>query len=110
MKFALLITAAGAALALSVPAHAAVDAAAANKVLKDEGCTKCHSIDKTKKGPSFQKTAASFKGKSDGEAKLTEFLTKSPKIKVDGAEEEHKAISAKNASQLPNLVQFILSQ
>ena len=47
------------------------DADAANKMAKDNGCTKCHSVDKTKKGPAFQKTAAKYKGKADAEAKLT---------------------------------------
>ena len=111
MRTALLLTAAGAALAFSMSAQAAVDVDAANKAIKDNGCTKCHSVDKTKKGPSFQKTAAKYKGKADAEAKLTEFLTKSPKVKMDdGTEEEHKAIAAKDAPQLKNMIQFILSQ
>lgn len=111
MKISLLLAAAGAALAFSVSAQAAVDVAAANKVAKDNGCTKCHSVDKTKKGPSFQKTAAKYKGKADAEAKLADFLIKSPKVKMDdGTEEEHKAIPAKDAAQIPNLVQFILAQ
>jgi cytochrome c len=109
MRTALLLTAAGAALALSLSAQAAVDVDAANKALKDNGCTKCHSVDKTKKGPSFQKTAAKYKGKADAEAKLTTFLTTSPKIKVDDAEEEHKAVP-KDSAQLKNMIQFILSQ
>ena len=66
---------------------------------------------RTKKGPSFQKTAAKYKGKADAEAKLTEFLTKSPKVKMDdGTEEEHKAVKAKDAAQVKNLVQWILAQ
>lgn len=111
MRIALLLAAAGATLAFSLSAQAAVDVDAANKVAKDNGCTKCHSVDKTKKGPSFQKTAAKYKGKTDAEAKLTEFLTKSPKVKMeDGTEEEHKAVAAKDSAQLKNLVQFILAQ
>lgn len=111
MRFALLLAAAGATLALSLSAQAAVDVDAANKAMKDNGCTKCHAVDKTKKGPSFQKTSAKYKGKVDAEAKLTEFLTKSPKVKMeDGTEEEHKAVAAKDAPQLKNMVQFILSQ
>jgi hypothetical protein len=40
---------------------------------------------------------------------LTEFLTKSPKVKMDdGTEEEHKAVKAD--AGLKNLVQFILAQ
>ena len=103
------ILAAAAMFAFSMTASAAVDADAATKALKDNGCTKCHSVDKTKKGPAFKKVAADNKGKADAEAKLTEFLTKSPKVKMDdGSEEEHKAL--KDAGQAKNLAQWILAQ
>lgn len=95
-------------IAFSVSAHAAVDADAATKALKDNGCTKCHSVDKTKKGPALKKIAADMKGKADAEAKLTTFLTTGPKVKIDGAEEEHKAV--KDPATAKNLVQFILAQ
>lgn len=111
MKTFPLLAAAAAAFALSAPAAAAPDADAAVKLSKDSGCTKCHAVDKTKKGPSFQKTAAKYKGKTDGEAKLIEFVTKSPKVKLDdGTEEEHKAVKTQDAAQVKNLVQWILAQ
>ena len=110
MKVTYLIAAAATTLAFAFPASAAVDADAANKMAKDNGCTKCHSVDKTKKGPSFQKTAAKYKGKADAEAKLTDFLTKGQKVKMDdGTEEEHKAVKAADPG-LKNLIQFILAQ
>ena len=107
-----LIAALGAALvSLSLPAAAAVDADAAAKLMKDSGCTKCHAVDKDKQGPSYKKTAAKYKGKADAEAKLTVFLTKSPKVKMgDGSEEEHKAIATKDAGQVKNVAQWILAQ
>jgi cytochrome c len=72
---------------------------------------KCHAVDKSKKGPSFQKTAAKYKGKSDAEAKLINSVTKSPKVKFeDGSEEEHKAVDSKDAKEIKNLVQWILAQ
>jgi cytochrome c len=90
-------------------AGAAVDADAATKAMKDNGCTKCHSIDKTKKGPAFKKVAADMKGKADAEAKLTTFLTTGPTVKMDdGTQEEHKAL--KDPVTVKNLVQFILAQ
>ena len=111
MKLAPLLAAASAVFAFSLPAAAAPDADAANKVLKDSGCTKCHSVDKAKKGPAFQKIAAKYKGKADAEAKLTDAVTKSPKVKMDdGSEEEHKAVTTKDAAQVKNLVQWILAQ
>jgi cytochrome c len=108
MKTIAFLVSAVAACAFVLPASAAVDADAANKVLKDNGCTKCHSADKEKKGPSFKKTAAKYKGKADAEAVLTKFLTSSPMVKIEGTEEEHKAL--KDAGAAKNLIQFILAQ
>jgi cytochrome c len=111
MKSIAMFSAAVAVLALSTAAVAAPDADAALKMTKDNGCTKCHSVDKTKKGPPYQKTAAKYKGKADAEAKLYDQLTKSPKVKFeDGTEEEHKAIDTKDSAQIKNLIQWILSQ
>jgi cytochrome c len=98
-------------LGFALPATAAVDTDAAVKLAKDSGCTKCHAVDKEKKGPAYQKVAAKFKGKPDAEAKVSEFVTKSAKVKLpDGSEEEHKAVAAKDPAQLKNLVQWILAQ
>ncbi len=111
MKTIHLFTLAATALALSAPVAAAPDAEAAMKMAKDNGCTKCHAVDKTKKGPSFQKTAAKYKGKADAEAKVTEEVTKPRKVKFeDGTEEDHKVIETKDAAAVKNLVQFILAQ
>ena len=103
------LLAAAAMFAFSMTASAAADADAATKAMKDNGCTKCHSIDKAKKGPAFKKIAADIKGKADAEAKLTTFLTTGPKVKMDdGTQEEHKAV--KDPAVAKNLVQFILAQ
>ena len=111
MKVTFLLATTAAAFAISLPAAAAPDADAAIKLQKESGCTKCHSVDKDKKGPAYQKIAAKYKGKADGEAKLTEMVTKSPKVKMsDGSEEEHKAVSSKDPAQVKNLVQWILAQ
>jgi len=111
MKTLYLSAIAAAAFAFSVGAQAAPDADAAQKLAKDSGCTKCHAVDKSKKGPSFQKTAAKYKGKPDAEAKLTQMVTTSPKVKFeDGTEEEHGAVKTKDAAEVKNLVQWILAQ
>ena len=108
MKVLTLLTTAIAALAFSVPA-AAQDAEAAQKLLKAENCTKCHSVDKTKKGPAYQKVAAKYKGKADAESKLSTFLTTSPKVKLeDGTEEEHKVL--KDQKAMGNLIKWVLAQ
>lgn len=90
---------------------AAVDAVAAQALAKKSECLKCHAIDKTKKGASFKKTAAKYKGKTDAEEKLIENITKAPKVKFeDGTEEDHKVVETKDMKQIKNLVQWILAQ
>lgn len=104
------LLAAAAMFAFSITASAAADADAATKAMKDNGCTKCHSVDKAKKGPAFKKVAADMKGKADAEAKLVTFLTTGPKVKMDdGTQEEHK-VAKGDPAQVKNLVQFILAQ
>jgi cytochrome c len=103
---------AGAALTFAIPlAQAAnVDAAAAQTFAKDNECFKCHTLEKTKKGPSYKKIAAKYKGKADAEAKLFKHLVTGPKVKLeDGTEEEHKIIDSKDEAEAKNLVRWILS-
>jgi cytochrome c len=88
----------------------AVDAAAAQALVKKSDCLKCHAVDKKKDGPSFKETSAKYKGKPDGEEKLIKHLTTSPKVKVDGKEEEHAMIKSKNQDEIKNVAQWILSQ
>ena len=92
------------------PAHAAVDAAAMQTLFKDNECTKCHAVDKDKKGPSLQKISAKYKGKADGQAKVVDGFTKAGKVKTpDGKEVDHKAIDSKDAAVQKNLADWILS-
>jgi len=87
-----------------------VDIAAAEALAKSSNCSKCHSVDKKKDGPSFKETAAKYKGKSDAEAKLVKHITTGPTIKIDGAEEEHQIVKTKDDVAIKNLVQYILSR
>lgn len=101
-----------AVLLLAAPAAhaAAVDAAAAQSFAKDNECFKCHTLEKTKKGPSYKKIAAKYKGKADAEATLFKHLTTGPKVKLeDGTEEDHKIIESKDEAEAKNLVRWILS-
>ena len=100
-----------AAAAFSATSFAAVDAAAAQALAKKSDCLKCHAVDKTKKGPSYQKIAAKWKGKPDAEAKLIEAITKAPKVKLeDGTQEDHKVIASKDMAEIKNVVGWILAQ
>ena len=60
-----------------------VDIAAAEALAKSSNCSKCHSVDKKKDGPSF---------------------------KIDGVEEEHQIVKTKDDAAIKNLVQYILSR
>jgi cytochrome c len=114
MKLAqILIPAAVAAFAaLSSSAMASdFDEAAAKAFAKKNECTKCHAVDKVKKGASYQKIAAKYKGKPDAIEKVTKSLLSSPKVKMeDGTEEEHKSMEGKDAKELKNVVLWILAQ
>lgn len=105
---------AGAAVALAAwatPATAQIDAEAAIALAKKNDCTKCHSVDKEKKAPSYKKIAAKYKGKPDGEEKAIKNMTTGQKVKLDdGTEEEHKIINTKDQAAIKNLAAWILSQ
>lgn len=93
------------------PVHGqAIDADAANSLMKKSNCFKCHSLDKKKDGPSFHETAGKLKGKADAEQKLYIHLTTHPKVKVDGKEEEHASLKTKDDDAIKNVVRFILAQ
>ena len=100
-----------AAFSLPLVATAKADADAAEALIKKNNCTKCHSIDKAKKGPSFKKVAEKYKGKPDGVDKIIKNITTAPKVKMDdGTEEEHKVIDTKDPKALKNLADWILEQ
>lgn len=94
MKVLTLLSTALAAVAFSLPV-AAQDADAAQKLLKAENCTKCHSVDKSKKGPSYQKVSSKYKGKADAEASLVAELGDSKKHPPNKASPEDRATLVK---------------
>jgi cytochrome c len=97
--------------AFSASSYAAVNVDAASALAKKSDCLKCHAIDKDKKASSFKKIAEKYKGKADAEAKLIDAVTKASKVKQkDGTEEEHKVVASKDASEIKNLVGWILAQ
>lgn len=99
------------AFALNPAAAYAVDENAAEDLAKAGKCFRCHSVEKAKKAPSYKRIAAKYKGNPDAEAKLLKHLSGSQKVKVeDGGDEEHEPPPAKDAADLKNLVQWILSR
>ena len=96
---------------VTTQASAAIDEAAAKAIAKKSDCTKCHAVDKSKKGPSYKKIALKYKGKTEGVAALIKNITTGPKIKLeDGTEDTHKIIDTKDQAEIRNLVDWILSQ
>ena len=90
-------------------ANAAVDADAAQALMKKSDCFKCHAIEKKKDGPPYKEVAKKYKGKADAEDKLTKHITTSPMVEIDGKKEEHKSIKTKDAAEIKNLVQWMLA-
>ena len=91
------------------PCAAAVDADAARALAKKSDCFKCHTIDDKKDGPSYREVAKKYRGKADAEAKLYTHMTTSPKVKIDGEEENHQMVKSKVDAEIKNLIQFILA-
>lgn len=101
-----------AAALLAAPAALAVDADAALKLARQNGCLKCHAPDKAKDGPSYRDIAAKYQGKDHAASvkRLLEHINSGEKAKFpDGHEEEHKVMKSKDPAQQTNLVEWILS-
>lgn len=96
-------------LAVSLPGHAAVDEDAARALAKKSDCFKCHTVDQKKDGPAYREVAKKYRGKPDAEAKLYTHVTTSPKVKIDGEEENHQMVKSKVDAEIYNLIRFILS-
>ena len=92
----------------------AVDADAAKATARQNGCFKCHAVDKEKDGPAYSKVAAKFRsnGKTEAENvnRLITHITSGETAKFpDGHEEEHKIIKTTDKAQIKNLIDWILS-
>lgn len=96
-------------LAVANASAAAVDADAARALAKKSDCFKCHTIDDKKDGPAYREVAKKYRGKADAEAKLYTHMTTSPKVKIDGEEENHQMVKSKVDAEIYNLIRFILA-
>jgi cytochrome c len=106
---AALLLAAGLFAVLHVHAAPGVDEEAARALAKKSDCFKCHTVDQKKDGPAYREVAKKWRGKPDAEAKLFTHVTTSPKVKIDGEEENHQMVKTKNEAEIQNLIRFILS-
>ena len=89
---------------------ATADELAAENLARRSGCLKCHGLEKKKEGPSFKETSAKYKGKPDGEKKVTTQITTNLKVKIDGKEEEHEPLKFKDPADIKRVVKWILSR
>ncbi len=96
-------------LATTLPAWSAVDEDAARALAKKSDCFKCHTVDQKKDGPAYREVAKKYRGKADAESKLYTHVTTSPKVKIDGEEENHQMIKTKVDAEIYNLIRFILA-
>ena len=88
----------------------ALDAAAADTLLKENKCTKCHEVDRKKDGPAYRDVAAKYRDEPDAMAKVVHHMTAGERVKFpDGHEEKHKKVKVANEQELKDLAQWILS-
>ena len=104
MKFAMI---AGALMFVAGTAHAALDNAAAEAMMKKDGCAACHAIEKKGLGPAYTDVAAKYKGDKDAAAKLVK------KVKEGGSgvwgQTPMPPNAAIPAADINDLVTWILS-
>lgn len=95
---------------LATVANAAPDEAAAMALLKASKCLTCHSPDKKKDGPSYQSVAEKYRDNAEAVAKLTDWVSTSHPVEIDGEEEDHGVVKTRDAAKIDNLVQWILTR
>ena len=86
----------------------------AKALIAKNGCYRCHSLEKDKSGPSFQKIASFYRGKPGSKARLYEHFTSGENAKfIDDHLEPHlivKTMPENDQAQIENLVNWILAQ
>ena len=65
-----------AGMAVAGSASAALDNAAAEAMMKKDGCAACHAVDKKVIGPAYTEVSAKYKGDKDAAAKLADKVKK----------------------------------
>lgn len=89
------------AAAAVVALHGSAVAGAAEDIIAQEKCSKCHTVTTIKKGPSWASLAEKYKGDAGAEAKLVNVLK-------TGGKEDHNVVKASDA-ELKAIVAIVLS-
>ena len=79
-------------------------------MLRSGRCSRCHEIDKAKKGRPYQETAEEYRDKPDAVAKIIEHITEPKQVEVDGEMVDHGTVKTRDQSRIENLAKWILSQ
>lgn len=82
----------------------------AEALMKRSGCFRCHAVDRAKLGPAYKDVATKYRGSADAEQRIFIHLTTSPKIRVDGEEEEHVSMSKATEADVRSVARWILSR
>lgn len=110
-KFRVLLVLVLGGMSISASSANTVDVDAAKALARQNGCFKCHGVDKKKDGPSYKEVAEKYHGKANAEERLITHITSGEKAKFpDGHEEDHKIIKTKDMAEIKNIVNWILSQ
>jgi cytochrome c len=104
IPFALLVLAAG------VSQAAEIDEASAQAVLKANKCMTCHSVDKKKDGPAYAEVANKYRDDAEAIQKIIDWLSAEHTVEIDGEEDTHPMAKARNADEVRNLANWILSR
>ena len=86
------------------------DEEAAVALAKKGNCFKCHAVEKRKKAPSYREIAKKYAEKPDAERTLFLHITGKPVLKLEEGDEPHAGPPTENASELSNLIRWILSR
>jgi cytochrome c len=88
----------------------AIDAPAAEQLINQNKCTKCHTVDRKKDGPAYRDVAAKFRAEADAESKVLHHITAGEMVKFpDGHKERHKKLKADDPAEVKNVANWILS-
>lgn len=109
MKTTMTLLMAAAGVLLASAECVAMDAKAAEAIVRKSGCLRCHGIDKKKDAPAYTEIAKKHKGEPGIEDKLVERAIKGDTVKIDGKEEDHGKFKTDDKDQIRNAIQWILS-
>lgn len=100
-------------IALAVGAAAGAGTAQADDaeaLMKRSGCFRCHAVAQQKVGPAYADVAAKYRGNPEAEQRLFTHLTTSPKIRIEGEEQEHATLRKASDAEVRDVAKWILAR